>query len=363
MSVRSTFPFKCLTVVIIIVIISGFILLPVTALAVVGNAEGFDRFTVEDLEDFHRFLLTEEKKYGEGKKNLKKYEQLMERYRKLKEKGKSDVDQEQLKLLKKEILSPPDRDRIQIQLGGDYTYQMNVERSSGQTKGDSIYTLRTNVNFDVSGRKTNLQLESFFGKEWNYRFSEKDFFEMGERIRFRRPYFKKTNQTIQLNATRNSSKTSEIDASKVRWDLTARKTLNIPITRRLAINGEADFTKRLFIQEAFDQDSEWQVVFSPSLFWNATPKVRFSAGYTYGASRIRTKTGDTNSHTLDLAYFGRVTRKSSLSFTFSRQHQTPRSTANAVTGSKIKPLMMTMIITTVKHLNGKVERTLIRSHS
>ena len=120
-------------------------------------------------------------------------------------------------------------------------------------------------------------------------------------------------------------KTIEIDEKKIRYDSHQNSIFNYAFSRKLSMNLELNSTKRLFTTEAFDQDSQWEVLAAPSAFWNLTPKSRISLGYRFGANRIRSKTGDSNDHQISLGYFGAVTRKSSMSFDISYSHQTPRS--------------------------------------
>lgn len=285
------------------------------AFAVVGQAERFDPFEQERLELYQEKILAEEKAVTM---------QMLE----LKSDSASQTDDfdAELDVLKESLLQMPKRDRIKIGIDGKHTYNSNVNRAvPRQEKGDSVFDLSSFVEFDIGGKKTDLRFELNGAKEWNIKFSESDFWKVEERIRYRRKYFRKLNHSFQSAISRHSSRTIEIDSKKIRYDSNQNTVLNYAFSRKFSMNLDLNAQKRLFTTEPFDQDSNWGFGASPSLFWNVTPKSRFSLGYTFGVNRIRTKTGDTNSQEVRLNYFGSVTRKSSLSFDMSFSHQTPRS--------------------------------------
>ncbi|MFZ5802729.1 MAG: hypothetical protein ACOY3K_06440 [Candidatus Omnitrophota bacterium] len=284
------------------------------AWAVYGQAEEFDEFTQEDLDQFQEFLMRDEAANQTASEMLQQEGTAIDR-----------LTPEELELLKQELLVIPKKDLISGGITGEYQYDTNIKRLTGQTKGDSIFDTRANVQVDLSGRKTTLQAETFGGKQWNWVYSEKDYYEIGERFRYRRKYFKKLQHALQINVLRNNTRTVELDDRKIRWDVNVRNTLNHELTRKFSWNTDWSFTKRLYTTEAFDQDSQWEVGMAPSVFWSVTPKSRLSLGYQFGASRIRTKAGDSNSHSINLGYFGQVTKKSSTSASLSYVHQDPRS--------------------------------------
>jgi hypothetical protein len=299
--------------------------------AVVGQAERFDEVREAELKEFEEALVTEEKK-EQSRKEMEEAEAIQKT---LKEKEKERAEakgeekemiEEEVKLLKKQLLGLPKRDRFHIGLSGDYTYDSNIDRRvPRQEKGDSIFNLNGNIEMDLSGKKTDFRAEVSGGKQWNIKFSEKDFWMMEERIRYRRKYLKKISHGVHSRVSRYNEKTIEIDNNRTRWDSNQQTSLNYLLTRKFSLNGDFSLSHRLFTQEVFDQDSSWQVTMSPSLFWHVTPKSRLSAGYTFGANRIRTKTGDTNSHEVHVGYFGKVTTKSSASVDIGYSHQSPRS--------------------------------------
>ncbi len=298
----------------------GCLLLQKRAYAIVGNAEKYSEFSQQDLDVFHSSLLQEEN--SETQKQIDRYQELLAQ-------SGGREEKEELTTLRNQLLSLPKRDRFQFMISHDYTYDPNIDRARKKMdwNGDSIFNLNGTGVVDFSGRKTELKFETIYGRAWNWVFSERDFYQIGERLRYRRKHFRKTNQTVQINANRHNSKTVEIDKSggKLRYDLGFRNTINHNLTKRLSWNGEVDFQKRLFVQEQFDQDSTWQAQASPALFWNFTPKTRIQASYRFGASRIRTKASDSNSHNISVGYFGRITRKSSTSFNIDYQRQVPRA--------------------------------------
>ncbi|HTL46906.1 MAG TPA: hypothetical protein VL688_02450 [Verrucomicrobiae bacterium] len=290
---------------------------PQRAWAVVGQAERFDEIRDQDVKDFHENLMAEEKE-----KQLRMLQDMqgnvpsenMESYTK------------DLEDLKTQLLRMPKRDRLKFGLDGQYTYDSNIQRRPArQQESDSVFDTIGFAEVDLGGKKTDLRSEARVGKQWNMNFPISDFLQVEERIRYRRKYFKKITHSVNSRLARHSSKTIEIDGKKVRWDSNQDTAFNYVVSRKLSVNTEFNATKRLFTSEASDQDSQWDVLMSPSAFWNFTPKSRVALGYSFGASRIRSKTGDSNSHEVHMGYFGRVTRKSSISFDFAFSHQTPRS--------------------------------------
>ncbi len=298
-----------------------------SAWAVVGQAEQLDPFVEQDLREYHENLVNEESsqrllKSDELKTTLKNKEKQL---RSLQGADSEEVNQE-IEDLKRQLLSLPKRDRFQIELVEDFKYDSNIQRRIiRDEKGDSVFESTGTALFDLSGRKTDLRFELAGKKQWNIHFSENDTWLIEERLRSRRKWFKKLQASANSIFTRTNSKTVEIDAAKIRYDTGNQISVNYPFSQKLSFNSTFGLSKRIFPQEAFDQDSGWEVTAAPAAFWNFTPKSRISLGYTFGASRSQIKTGDTNSHQVDLGYFGQVTRKSSASLTTSFQHQQPRS--------------------------------------
>lgn len=296
-------------------------------MAYVGRAERFDEFKEEDLEEFHDELVHEEKR-----DQIERSDQLQKtlKFRK-KEMGAAEGEEkkvmdEEIQRLQKELLRLPKRDRFRMALEGEAKYDSNIIRERPtQDKGDTVFDAGGNVEFDLSGRKTDLRFEVRGAKQWNIHFSEKDFLDVEERLRFRRKFFKKMTNSFQSRLARHSEKTIEMDDKKIRWDSVQNKTLNYAFSRKLSLNAEFEQTKRLFTTEAFDQDSSWEVTAHPSGFWNFTPKSRMSFGYKFGANRIRSKKGDANAHEIHGGYFGKITKKSSMSLDMSHSRQVPRA--------------------------------------
>lgn len=291
------------------------------ALAVVGYAEKYDEFKEEDLTEFHRSVLLEEQSTrASDAEGL----ELLDRAA-LNPGEEEEVDPEILKM-RRELLQVPDRDRFKAGLDGQYTYDSNIgRRPFEEEKGDSVFDIKSFAEVDFGGKKTDLRFELRGAKEWNVQFPTSDFWLVEERIRYRRKYFRKLTHSIQSRIARTSSKTIEVNEKRIRWDSHQNTTMNYALSRKFSINTELEGIKRLYTTEPFDQDSQWEVKAAPGIFWHITPKSRVAMGYTFGANRIRSKAGDTNSHELHASYFGKVTRKSSISFDLAYQRQTPRS--------------------------------------
>ncbi len=300
--------------------------------AVVGQAERFDEFKEEELKEFQDNLTREEasEQTGQGGKDLTA---VLSRKRSEAKKAKGeekDALMAEIEALKKTLLQLPPRDRFKIEMSGQQKYESNVARKHHPfEKDDNIFDTKTTGLVDLSGRKTDMRFESGFGRQWNITFSEKDTYQVDGRLRFRRNYFKKLTNSSQMNLSRNSSKTVEINDPKIRWDNAQSSAWNYAFSQKMSINNEGTFTKRYFPQEAFDQDSSWESAVAPSAFWNFTPKSRISAGYSAATNRIRSKAGNTNARNIRIGYFGKVTKKSSASVDLALNHQTPKSKESA----------------------------------
>ena len=317
------------------VILSAGLLCPDLGYAVVGQAERFDEIEESELQEFHQ-----------GLTNPKLAEQLDQADETMKTIKKKKVDlsksgeviteqtTKELEDLKRQLLSLPKRDRFRTEVTGAYQYDSNIARKPlRQEKDDSVMDVKPTILFDLSGRKTDLRLEFGASRQWNVEFPEKDSWQADERLRYRRKYFKKLTSSGNSIISRNNSKTVEINEPKIRWDLNNQSALNWAFSRKLSMNFTMGSSKRYFPQEAFDQDSGYQVTASPSAFYNITPKSRVSLGYSLGGSRARTKSGDSNSHDINAGYFGKITKKSSMSATLAFNHQTPKSRDTAVSNT------------------------------
>jgi hypothetical protein len=296
--------------------------------AVVGQAEDYDQFQRKDLEDFHDSVVNEEQRFQlQRSDELKKQLQMAELNSKSGKTGDKDID-ESMEVLKSQLLQLPKRDRFRIELDGQYRFDSNPNRMSiyENEKSDSIFDVYEANLFDLSGRKTDLRFEVNTGRQWNVAFSDKDFSGVEERIRYRRKYFKKITHSVNSAISRQNQKTVEINSEKVRWDSQQTTAFNYAFSNKLSINTQFEAIHRYFSTKAFKRDSYWEASAAPSVFWNFTPKSRISAGYRLGTNRIRSKVGNANSHEIHLGYFGRVTRKSSISADLAVGHQTPKST-------------------------------------
>lgn len=289
------------------------------AWAVVGQAETYDPFKQEDLDAFHNNLTRED--------NAQRLSalQMQKNFQQTSGQKTEGVDQ-QLNDLQRDLLSLPKRRRISLEGRGTYTYDSNVARAvPRQENDDSLFDTDSALLFDLSGKKTDLRFEVNGGKHWSVEYPEGDSWTAGERIRYRRRYFKKVQHSFQSALSRHSEKSIELDVPKVRWDSAQNTSYNYPLTNKISINTEFTSNMRTFTQEAFDQDSSWEATAAPAMFYNVTPKTRLSLGYRLGTNHIRTKSGDANTHEVHLGYFGKITRKSSASVDLSYGHQTPKS--------------------------------------
>ncbi|HLD49600.1 MAG TPA: hypothetical protein VJC08_00225 [bacterium] len=306
------------------------------AFAVVGQAEKFNPFEAQKLEEF-QYNITHE----EEKKQLEKSDdiagQLKKKAKELKNaKGEAkQIMKEELEQFKKQLLTLPKRDKVRFSISGTQTTDTNANSSpQGDEDNDSTFDTSVGAAFDLSGRRTDLRFDLAGQKSWSIEYPEKDIKGVQETLRFRRKFFKKITTAAQSRIARENSKTVEIKGEKVRWDSAQSVVSNFAFSRRLSLNTDSTLNHRYFAQEAFDQDSSWDTGSAPSAFWQFTPRSRAAAGYKIAQSRSHSKTGNTVAHEIHIGYFGQVTRKSSASVDLSAGKQVPRE----LSGSIVKTL-------------------------
>jgi len=306
------------------------------AYAVVGQAEDYDQFKWEDLKEFQNNLIRDQST------TQSRPEEMMDQMKRLEIQkdtaatpDEQEVVSEQLEMLKAQLLHVPKPKRFGLEMSGDWKYETNSIRALPRyEKDDSTLNSDTTLRTDLSGRKTDLRFELNGGKLWSVEFPEKDMWKAEARLRFRRKYFRKVAHSSNLRLARTNTKTVDYDYDKVRWDGQWQNSYNYPFSPKLSLNMDTDYSRRMFLQEAFHKDGGWQSALSPSGFWNFTPKTRISFGYNLGVSRNLKKEGDANSHNFSLGYFGKMTRKSSASVNLAYSRQVPLkqdSTTNTYT--------------------------------
>lgn len=305
---------------------------PGPVLAVVGQAEKYDDFEQQKLDEFH-YNLTHEEQQKEQAKADDMVETLKQKTKEVK-KAKAEEKEilsEEIENLKKQLLQLPKRDRFKMEFDGQQTYDSNINRQvlhEGENN-DSIFDASAITLFDLSGKKTDLRFDFSGQKQWNIEYPEKDFWGAQETLRYRRKYFRKVTQAAQSRISRQNSKTVEINSEKVRWSSTQSSISNVAFSRKFSFNSDTSLTHTVFPQEAFDQDSSWESSTAPSFFWQPSSKSRISAGYTVGQNRVRTKVGNSVAHEVHIGYFGQVSRKSSTSIDLSAGYQDPREKSTA----------------------------------
>jgi hypothetical protein len=297
---------------------------PSAASAVVGRAEEFDPFEWENLIEFQDGLAREE---GPELARQNIGDQLMsldaQKAEAATAEEKADYDAI-IKSLQQQILNIPKPDRFRFEISGDYRYDTNVIRAiPGQEKDDSIFNADGTLLIDLSGRKTDLRLETVVGKLWDIEFPTSDMMRLEERVRYRRRYFRKISHSSNFRFAKTDTKTIEINRDKIRLDAQWQNSINYAFSPKLSLNLDNNYSRRVFTQKPFTKDSGWENTINQSAFWNVTPKSRISAGYGFGMSRNLQKSSDANSQNVTLGYFGRVTRKSSASLNTGWSRQKP----------------------------------------
>ncbi|MBN1688684.1 MAG: hypothetical protein JW893_06250, partial [Candidatus Omnitrophica bacterium] len=228
-----------------------------SAWAVVGMAEGLDEFQRIDLEVFQDNLIHEEKR-----EQLDEADNLAATLKK-KEKELGELDESdrdfltlEVEYLRQQLLELPKRDRFRVEANGTYVYDSNIARRQLRSeKGDSLFTSNGTGVIDLSGKKTDFEYEISGGKQWNIVYSEQDDWQIENRLRYRRKMFTKIEHSWQGAVRKHNSKTIEIDNNKVRWDFSTASAWNYRFSPKLSLNADYSVNKRLFRQEAFDQDS------------------------------------------------------------------------------------------------------------
>ncbi|MCB9800110.1 MAG: hypothetical protein H6757_05070 [Candidatus Omnitrophica bacterium] len=319
--------------------IFSFFLFEKTLFAVYSeDAEKLDLFKEEALMEFQENLIAEEKTQEQRQLDstvaLDALDSLNAKSETVPQSGQETITKEEIELLKRKLLGVQKKDLFEFGVDGDYSYTTNVNGAvPRKEKGDSQWNSTANTQINLSGKKTDIRFELRGTKNWNLKQSINDSWQVEERLRSRRRFFKKTNVSMNSRIARNNSKTLEIDNNRIRYDLSNQATINYAFTPKISLNADLSGQKTVFLQEAFDQDSTWQVSMAPSGFWNLTPKSRISFGYTFGASRGRVESGDTNTHNIRIGYFGQVTKKSSASLDFSVNKSLPQSTDGSTSTS------------------------------
>ncbi len=237
-----------------------------------------------------------------------------------------DVRKE-VETLQKELLLTPKRRRIR--LGGDFdmTYDTNADREAlgaDREEGDSFFHLNPIVQFDLSGKRTDLRTELHAGHTYSVKRPEIDTSNIEGTVRFGRKF---NRLTFSLNdrLNRDAIRVQGMDDKRIRWDTSHRSSLNYELGKKFSFNLENDYSRQDFPHENFDQDSTYTFRLDPNFFYQVTPKTRLSAGYRWGFSRIRQKTTDNATHEFRVGYFGKLTPKSSISGDIGVNIQTPEA--------------------------------------
>lgn len=312
-------------------------LTPPAAYAVVGNAEEYNRFEWENLTDFQSKLVREEQGMGDKKPNdmIDEMLQLEEKKASTQTEDQKEEIQKELSQLRAQLLHIPKPKRFGFEASGQYQYISNNTRATpGHDKCDDTYTIDSTFRVDLSGRKTDLRFELNGGKLWSIHFPLNDMYRVETRLRYRRKYFKRVQHSANLRIARTNNKAVELNSNRVRWDAELQQSVNWAFSRKLSINLDNDYQRRMYLQQAFSKDSGWQFTTSPSAFWNFTPKSRISVGGNMGVSRNLRKENDANSYNANAGYFGKITKKSSASLNFAYSRQVPQkqdSTTNTYT--------------------------------
>jgi hypothetical protein len=227
------------------------------------------------------------------------------------------------------LLEGPRKDRLL--LGGDFdmTYDSNPLRLPiHHVEGDTLFRLRPFAQIDLSGKKSDVRLEVSVTREYHAKRSEDDAgLTLEGRFRFGRKITKRTLLSLNDRLSMRSERIENppMDDNSLSLENFHRQALNYAFSRKVSLNLESVYTRTDFQHEHFDQDQTISYRLEPSIFYQPTPKTRFSLGTVWGFDRVRTKTSDTNTVEVRFGYFGQLTPKSSVSADIAYGHQDPEA--------------------------------------
>lgn len=233
---------------------------------------------------------------------------------------------EQLKALQEELLRFPKKDRFKFGQDTHYTYDTNPNRLPiHQDKEDSTFRINPFAEVDLSGLKTDLRFEYRWNRQYNVKIPASDSFSQEGNLRFSRRILPKTTLSLNSRLTRNSVRSSGKDNKKVSWDMSQRATLNYELNRKINLNLEANYGRTDFINEDFDETSNYNFSLDPNLSLQLTPKSKITLGYRWRFTRIPTESSDATSHEFRAGYSGRLSPKSTISADVAWTRQNPDS--------------------------------------
>jgi hypothetical protein len=228
--------------------------------------------------------------------------------------------------------------RERILLGGDFdmTYDSNPNRLPiHHVEGDTLFNVRPFGQLNLGGRKTDARLEVSVQRLYHAKVAEDDSFALEGRFRFGRKIAKKTMVSLNDRLTMGMTREPGMDDNSLSLDEFHRQAINYIVTPKVSINVESIYGRNDFQHENFDQNASITYRLEPSLFFQITPKTRFSLGYSWGFNRARTKASDQDINEIRFGYFGQLTGKSSLSTNVTYQHGDPMAAEAAKSDSLI----------------------------
>ncbi len=234
---------------------------------------------------------------------------------------------QELKVLQKELLQFPKKDRFRLNQDTHYTYDSNPDRTRihGHEKGDSTFKINPSAEVDLGGRKTDLRVEYRWDRIYNVKRPGSDTFNQETTVRFNRKILPKTTLTLNDRLSRSSVRVVGRDNKKIGWDNAHRQTLSYDLNPKISLNLDSNFTRSYFPAEADDETGTLTYSLDPNVAFQLTRKTRFTAGYQWNFTQIPTESSDATTHTFRWGYSGRLTPKSTLSADFSLARANPDS--------------------------------------
>lgn len=250
---------------------------------------------------------------------------------------------QELERLQKELLTFPKKRHYRVGWDSEMTYDANRDAGrigdTPKSKGETTFRIKPFGSYDLSGRKTDVRLEYGWSRIYGVKIETSDLMNQDLSLRMGRKIFKKT--SLSLNdrfALKGQRSTSIGQVKRLTWDQSHRAGLTYEVTPKIQMVLESDYSRTDHPHEEFDQDTTYTYAWSPTAFFQVTPKSRFSAAYRMSFSRTPPETGDATTHQIRGSYAFKVTPKSSASVDLGYSIQNPDSAAASTSDSTVVSL-------------------------
>lgn len=250
---------------------------------------------------------------------------------------------QELERLQRELLSFPKKRRYRVGWDSEMTYDANRDGSrisdNPKSKGETTFRIKPFASYDLSGRKTDVRLEYGWSRTYGVKIQTGDLINQDLNLRVGRKIFKKTSLTLNDRFALKGQRSTRIEEVKrLTWDQSHRAGLTYEMTPKIQMVLESDYSRTDHPHEEFDQDTTYTYAWSPTAFFQVTPKSRFSAAYRMSFNESPVETGDAITHQIRGSYAFKVTPKSSASVDLGYSIQNPASAAASTSDSTVVSL-------------------------